>query len=59
MKTPAQRYIKRLLRHLTQAEIAERLGVTPAAVSHWIHGVAEPYEKNIIKLKRLIKTVKI
>ena len=41
-------------RHLSQANFAERLGVTRTACSHWETGRAKPSTKHIEKIARLL-----
>lgn len=35
---------------LTQAALAERVGVTQTAVATWLHGSRKPYEKHVQKI---------
>lgn len=47
---------KRILRQkgFTQKEIAESLGVSPAAVSDWLKGAAQPNHKKVTELASLL-----
>lgn len=49
--------IRRLLRDLklTQAALAERLGVSPATVSRWIQGKHEPTAETYVALGNLAR----
>ena len=42
--------------HLTQAEIARKLGVTRASVCYWVHGVSIPSGENLKMLAKLLET---
>lgn len=44
----------RKLKKLTQAQVAEELGVTTSAVSQWEQGATEPSISNLEKLSRLL-----
>ncbi len=41
----------------TQAQLAKRLGVTPAALSRWIHGYARPRSRRIEAVGKLYREV--
>ena len=46
--------LARKARHLSQANFAERLGVTRTACSHWETGRAKPSTKHIEKIAKLL-----
>ncbi len=57
-----ENYISQLERILsagsfTQAQLAKRLGVTPAALSRWIHGTARPHSRRIEAVGKLYREV--
>jgi len=57
-----ENYISQLERILsagpfTQAQLAKRLGVTPAALSRWIHGYARPHSRRIEAVGKLYREV--
>jgi transcriptional regulator with XRE-family HTH domain len=39
---------------MTQTDLAEKLGVTPQAVSAWIHGRAMPTPEKMAEIERLL-----
>ena len=41
---------------ITQAELAERLNVTQAAVSHWEQGITVPSSRQMVTLAEVLKT---
>src|SRR5215469_980294 len=58
IRTPAPEWSERILRlatdlGLTQAGLAERLGVSPATVSRWIQGKYEPTAEGYVALGNL------
>jgi transcriptional regulator with XRE-family HTH domain len=59
-KAPAPEWSERILRlveelKLTQAGLAERLGVSPATVSRWIQGKIEPTAEGYVSLGNLAR----
>jgi transcriptional regulator with XRE-family HTH domain len=59
-KTPVPEWSERILRlveelALTQAGLAERLGVSPATVSRWIQGKIEPTAEGYVSLGNLAR----
>jgi transcriptional regulator with XRE-family HTH domain len=59
-KTPVPEWSERILRlveelKLTQAGLAERLGVSPATVSRWIQGKIEPTAEGYVSLGNLAR----
>ncbi len=59
-KTPVPEWSERILRlveelKLTQAALAERLGVSPATVSRWIQGKIEPTAEGYVSLGNLAR----
>ena len=45
----------RIAANLSQAQIAERLGVTKALISSYENGLRQPSYENLLKLSRLFK----
>ncbi len=45
---------RRIARHITQAEMAQRLGVTPQTVSKWERGLCAPDLDNLIDLAAML-----
>ena len=45
---------RRIIRHITQTEIAQRLGVTPQTVSKWERGLCAPDLDNLIDLAAML-----
>jgi transcriptional regulator with XRE-family HTH domain len=45
----------RLLRGMAIAELAERVGVTPSAVSHWENGRWSPRQAQQVKIARALE----
>ena len=41
-------------RGMTQKSLAQELGVTPTAVSHWIQGITQPNQSNIEKIEEIL-----
>lgn len=58
MSRKTARYIreKRTLLGMTQAELAQKLGVQPIQVSRWERGVAEPHPLTLSELESLKPT---
>src|SRR5436305_12785740 len=59
-KAPVPEWSERILRlveelKLTQAGLAERLGVSPATVSRWIQGKIEPTAEGYVSLGNLAR----
>ena len=45
---------RRIARHITQAELAHRLGITPQTVSKWERGLCAPDLDNLIDLAAML-----
>lgn len=51
MDTPSWLVEKLRLYNLKQADVARAVGVTGKSVSNWVHGVYEPSEENLDKMR--------
>ena len=49
------RQLKELLQEQTQEELAERLGVSFAALNRWVNGHARPHKSNLLLIDKLYK----